>query len=50
MKAGLRVYYGREGKDIILLLVGGNKRGQQRDIKKAKKYWSDYQKRGSYGK
>ena len=33
---GYRVYYGRHGDSIILLLCGGTKNGQSRDIKKAK--------------
>ena len=41
---GLRVYFGEDGDKIILLLVGGDKRSQSRDIKKAKEYWSNYVK------
>ena len=33
---GYRVYYGKHGDSIILLLCGGTKKGQSRDIKKAK--------------
>jgi putative addiction module killer protein len=33
---GYRVYYGKHGDSIILLLCGGTKNGQSRDIKKAK--------------
>ena len=33
---GYRVYYGKHGDSIILLLCGGTKHGQSRDIKKAK--------------
>jgi putative addiction module killer protein len=33
---GYRVYYGKHGGSIILLLCGGTKNGQPRDIKKAK--------------
>jgi putative addiction module killer protein len=40
--AGYRIYYGREGNTIIVLLVGGSKRTQIRDIEKAKRYWQDY--------
>lgn len=42
---GYRVYYARSGAQIILLLLGGDKRKQQADIKQAKDYWRDYQKR-----
>lgn len=40
--AGYRVYYGRSGTRIILLLCGGDKGDQKRDIKKALEYWKDY--------
>jgi putative addiction module killer protein len=33
---GYRVYYGKHGDSVILLLCGGTKNGQSRDIKKAK--------------
>ena len=39
---GYRVYYGSEGKEIVLLLCGGDKSTQQSDIKRAKKYWRKY--------
>ena len=43
---GYRVYYGQDGKVIVLLLNGGDKSTQEKKIKKAKKYWQDYQERG----
>lgn len=39
---GYRIYYGKQGNTIIVLLVGGSKRTQTRDIEKAKEYWFDY--------
>ena len=39
---GYRVYFGKEGTTIIVLLMGGEKRSQNRDIAKAKKYWLEY--------
>ncbi len=36
-KSGLRVYFGYLAKTNILVLIGGNKNGQNQDIKKAKK-------------
>ena len=40
--SGYRIYFGLDGENIILLLIGGNKNSQATDIKKAQKYWSDY--------
>ncbi|EAZ90138.1 type II toxin-antitoxin system RelE/ParE family toxin [Crocosphaera chwakensis] len=42
--SGYRIYYGIIGKKIILLLTGGGKKTQNKDIKKAKKFWNAYQK------
>jgi putative addiction module killer protein len=39
---GYRIYYGKEGNTVIILLIGGSKRTQIRDIEKAKRYWQDY--------
>ena len=38
---GYRVYFAEVGKTIILLLCGGNKSTQVKDIETAKKYWRD---------
>jgi putative addiction module killer protein len=40
---GYRIYYGLLGKhgDIVVLLLGGEKKTQTADIKWAKKYWND---------
>lgn len=40
---GYRIYFGREGDRIIILLAGGTKRKQNDDIEKAKRHWRDYQ-------
>ena len=37
---GYRLYYAQEGSTIYLLLVGGDKRTQDRDIEKAKILWN----------
>ena len=37
--------YKRFDDRVILLLVGGTKKGQQKDIDKAKEYWQDYRAR-----
>ena len=41
---GIRVYFGFEGRTIVILLCGGDKHSQGRDILKAKNYWQDYLK------
>lgn len=43
--AGYRVYYAVAGKEIVLLLCGGDKRTQDADIDRACGYWQDWQKR-----
>jgi len=39
---GIRIYYGKEADAIILLLCGGDKSTQSRDIKKAVEYWQEH--------
>jgi len=39
---GYRIYFGKIRNEIILLLLGGSKGSQERDIKKAKQYWRDH--------
>ncbi len=43
--AGYRVYFGRQGKAIVILLCGGSKRSQAGDIRAAKDYWADWKRR-----
>ncbi len=42
---GYRVYFGQDGQRLVILLIGGTKKRQQRDIKQAKAYWQDYKQR-----
>jgi len=42
---GYRVYLGRDGSAVVILLLGGDKRTQSKDIDTAKKYWADYKAR-----
>lgn len=46
---GYRVYYGKEGQQVFLLLCGGDKSTQPKDIKKAKEYWQDHKRRYKNG-
>ena len=39
---GYRVYFGRDGETLIILLGGGDKRRQQRDIEHARGRWKLY--------
>ncbi|MFK5912900.1 MAG: type II toxin-antitoxin system RelE/ParE family toxin [Woeseiaceae bacterium] len=39
---GYRIYFAQKGHEVILLLCGGNKSTQQKDIELAKKYWRNY--------
>jgi putative addiction module killer protein len=42
---GFRVYFGRDGETLVILLTGGTKKRQQRDIEAAIAYWQDYRRR-----
>jgi putative addiction module killer protein len=43
---GYRVYFGEDGENIVVLLCGGDKDTQDRDIKVAKQYWKEYKTHG----
>lgn len=40
--AGYRVYFAEDGDTIVLLLCGGDKSSQVKDIAKAQEYWKSY--------
>jgi len=42
---GYRVYFGRDGDVLMILLTGGRKQRQQREIEAAKANWADYKRR-----
>jgi len=39
---GFRIYYGMEKRRMIILLCGGSKSTQVRDVRKAKQYWREF--------
>ena len=39
---GYRVYYGRKGSLVVVLLCGGDKKTQAKDIARAQEYWKEY--------
>ncbi|MBC8509809.1 MAG: type II toxin-antitoxin system RelE/ParE family toxin [Anaerolineales bacterium] len=42
---GYRVYFGRKGNLVVILLYGGNKKTQSKDIALAQEYWADFLRR-----
>ena len=47
---GYRIYFGRDGEDLVILVGGGTKRRQQRDIETAKAHWAAYKRRKKKGR
>ncbi|MGH7040633.1 MAG: type II toxin-antitoxin system RelE/ParE family toxin [Acetobacteraceae bacterium] len=41
---GYRIYFGRDGAALVILLTGGTKQRQQRDIERAKALWAAYRR------
>jgi putative addiction module killer protein len=41
---GYRIYFGKEKDEVVIILCGGIKKTQNRDITKAKEYWAAYKK------
>jgi putative addiction module killer protein len=44
-----RLYFGKDGKQLVILLGGGTKKGQQQDIAIAIARWRDYKQRKARG-
>lgn len=44
---GYRIYFAFSGRQIVLLLCGGDKTTQVSDIRTAVKYWKEFQERGN---
>jgi len=42
---GYRIYFGRDGDEPVILIAGGTKQRQQKDIETAQSYWADYRDR-----
>ena len=47
---GYRVYFGRDGQEVVILLGGGTKKRQQKDIDAAKELWSHFKARKRRGR
>jgi putative addiction module killer protein len=47
--SGYRIYYGLYKNKLVVLLSGGNKSTQTKDIKIAHQYWMDYLRRATHG-
>ena len=45
---GHRIYFGRDGDRLVILLAGGDKRWQSADIARAQRYWQAYLKEKSH--
>jgi len=42
---GYRIYFGKDGEKLVILLGGGAKKRQRKDIATAQERWADYKKR-----
>ena len=47
---GYRIYFGMHGRSVILLLLGGDKSSQAKDIREARKHWVDFLEAIRHGK
>jgi putative addiction module killer protein len=46
---GYRIYFGKDGEQLVILLIGGSKKRQQNDIATAQKLWVEYKRRKTGG-
>ena len=42
---GYRIYFGKDGEQLVILVGGGTKKRQQQDITLAQERWQDYKQR-----
>jgi putative addiction module killer protein len=42
---GYRIYFGKDGDLLVILVGGGTKKRQQKDIQRALERWEDYKRR-----
>ena len=47
---GYRLYFGKSAQTLVLLLLGGDKGSQTKDIERAKAYWASCTKETTHGK
>ncbi len=48
--AGVRIYFGKDGAQLVLLLLGGDKSTQVADLTRAQESWKAYQEDKRRGK
>jgi putative addiction module killer protein len=42
---GYRIYFGKDGERLVILIGGGTKKRQSKDIQAAQACWADYKRR-----
>ena len=42
---GYRIYFGKDGEQLVILISGGTKKRQDEDIAEAQRCWIDYKRR-----
>ena len=47
--SGYRIYFGKDGAALLVLLVGGDKASQSRNIRRSQRFWKDYQEEARHG-
>lgn len=45
---GFRIYFAEDGDAVVVLLCGGDKSSQSKDIQRAQVYWQDYKDYSDY--